>query len=110
MLLRDVDRRFNSVAIKNHPFFKSVGNVSKGAVKKVFDPMVTFKMRNGTPTAAPNLVNTSTKEEEEIKAKARDAARDEELARIISRYSSGTSEARLRTRWERMAPTPSSVL
>lgn len=50
MLLRDVSRRFSSTDIKQHPFFESVGIVSKGAVKKVFDPIANCKSKLVIPS------------------------------------------------------------
>lgn len=56
MLIRDADKRYNSVAIKAHPFFRSVGNVSKGAVTKVFDPMSASKLKSVNPTTSAPLL------------------------------------------------------
>lgn len=117
MLLRDVKRRFNSTSIKSHVFFKSVGNVSKGAVKKVFDPIATCKVKNVGPGPGPRAASPMSDSnhsdekhvKEEVKVKAnlvdvRNVAKYRESAttRDISRFS---SESRLRDRWTKAAPS-----
>jgi len=84
MLIRDVDKRFSSEEIRNHAFFQSVGNISKGAVKKVFDPMSTCKLKNNFENKSSNM-NVGA-----------DSA-DDQL--VNSGWSHLPSEARLRNRW-----------
>jgi hypothetical protein len=123
MMIRKVDLRFNSVQIKQHDFFKIMGNsASKGAVTKVFDPIATLKLKNDVtvvPSAGPRTAthtihmkpeeSTGPGEEQEEprphgahKSTPRDrwggggGGGGEVMARNFSKYS---SEARLRDRW-----------
>lgn len=106
MLIRDVDRRFNSVAIRTHPFFRSVGNVSKGAVKKVFDPMSSCKLRNINPTTTPPVskINHSSEHEVNNNSKSFFVSNDE----ISTIQESPEQEAitRVRNRWSKKQNHP----